>query len=243
MPTNPMLDSKHVAIVIPSYNDLDNIPLVVIGIHHVAPASLIIIVDDSSRQEKKKLPSLKKTFPKLVILEREKKSGRGSAVLEGFRYALTNKTIQYVLEMDADTSHDPKDLPSFFAKKDEADVIIGSRYLKKSEVINWPKKRLFLSRMINVLLLNNLLALGLHDYTNGYRMYTRKAAEFLLKSPLHETGFLLLSETAYVLKKAGFTLTEVPITFTDRKYGKSSVKFTDLLENFVGAFRIRFANQ
>ncbi|MDE2589443.1 MAG: hypothetical protein KGL95_07235, partial [Patescibacteria group bacterium] len=75
-----------------------------------------------------------------------------------------------------------------------------------------------------------------------YRMYNRRAAEFLLTAPLHETGFLLLSETAYLLRKTGFTLKEVPITFTDRKFGKSSVKFTDLLENFFGAFRIRFAN-
>lgn len=236
-------DAKQlVAVIIPSYNDVDNLPFVIQGLYAISSTVTIIIVDDSSKEEKKKLPQLKKQFPKLVVLEREKKSGRGSAVLEGFRYALKNKQIEYVLEMDADTSHDPKDLPAFFAKDKQADVIIGSRYLKNSKVINWPKRRLFLSRMINKILLNNLLGLGLHDYTNGYRLYTREAAEFLLTTPLHETGFLLLSETAYKLKKAGFTLTEIPITFTDRKYGKSSVKFADLLENFIGAFRIRFLN-
>ncbi|MDE2025559.1 MAG: glycosyltransferase [Patescibacteria group bacterium] len=235
-------DPKQLAIIIPSYNDVDNLPLVIESINTIAPLSEIIVVDDSANEEKKKLPALKKQFPNISILERKKKSGRGSAVLEGFRHALKNKHIEYVLEMDADTSHDPKDLPSFFAEREHADVIVGSRYLKDSKVINWPKKRLFLSRMINKMLLNNLLGLGLHDYTNGYRMYNRRAAEFLLTAPLHETGFLLLSETAYLLRKTGFTLKEVPITFTDRKFGKSSVKFTDLLENFFGAFRIRFAN-
>jgi dolichol-phosphate mannosyltransferase len=232
-------NTTNLAIVIPSYNDLDNIPLVVRSLQQVAPKATIIVVDDSSASEKAKLPKLKKQFKDITILERNKKSGRGSAVLLGFTHALQNPAIAYVVEMDADTSHDPADLPSLLDQQGKADVVIGSRYLQKSKIINWPKKRLFLSRMINKLLLNNLLGLGLHDYTNGYRMYTRKAAEYLLKIRLYETGFLLLSETAYQLKKAGFTFMEVPITFTDRKFGKSSVTFTDLLENLFGAFRIR----
>lgn len=97
-----------------------------------------------------------------------------------------------------------------------------------------------MSRLINSALLNLLFNLGIHDYTNGYRMYNRKAAEYLLGITLHETGFLLLSESAYRLKRAGFTLAEVPITFTDRKYGESSVRTKDLFIALWGALKIRF---
>jgi dolichol-phosphate mannosyltransferase len=232
--------NKDLAIIIPSYNDAKNIPLVVKGIRLVTPQAKIIIVDDSNEQEKKKLRSFAKTQNKLQIIERKVKSGRGSAVLDGFREALLDKHIQYVFEMDADTSHDAKDITKFLEKKKSADLIIGSRYIPGSKVVNWPKKRLFMSKLINSVLLNLLFNLGIHDYTNGYRLYNRKAAEYLLSITLHEKGFLLLSESAYKLKRAGFNLAEVPITFTDRKYGVSSVHATDMFVALFSAFKVRF---
>jgi len=230
----------NLAIVIPSYNDAKNIPLVVKGIHSVTPSALIIIVDDSSEEQKKKLRAFAKKQKSLKLIERAVKSGRGSAVLDGFRDALSDKKIQYVFEMDADTSHSAKDLPKFLDAKKSADVIIGSRYLPGSRVVNWPKRRLYLSKLINSVFLRTLFGLGIRDYTNGYRMYNRKAAEHLLGMTLHERGFLLLSETAYRLKRAGFTLSEVPITFTDRKHGESSVHGKDILLALWSAFKIRF---
>jgi dolichol-phosphate mannosyltransferase len=229
-----------VAIIIPSYNDAENIPLVVKGIRSVATSAKIIIVDDSNEEQKKKLRTFAKKQKGLQIIERETKSGRGSAVLDGFREALLDKRIQFVFEMDADTSHSAKDLTKFLEKKNVADLIIGSRYIKGSRVINWPKKRLLMSRVINSFLLNLLFNLGIHDYTNGYRMYDRKAAEYLLSTTLHETGFVLLSESAYQLKRAGFSLAEVPITFTDRKHGVSSVHMKDIFIALLSAFKVRF---
>jgi dolichol-phosphate mannosyltransferase len=231
---------KDVAIIIPSYNDAKNIPLVVKGIRSVAASAKIIVVDDSNEEQKKKLRTFAKTQKGLQIIEREVKSGRGSAVLDGFREALLDKQTQFVFEMDADTSHSAKDLIKFLEKKKSADLIIGSRYIKGSKIINWPKKRLFMSKVINSFLLNLLFNLGIHDYTNGYRMYDRKAAEYLLSITLHETGFLLLSESAYQLKRAGFTLAEVPIIFTDRKHGVSSVHTKDILFALLSAFKVRF---
>jgi dolichol-phosphate mannosyltransferase len=151
-----------------------------------------------------------------------------------------DKNIQYVFEMDADTSHDAKDLTKLLKKKKSADMIIGSRYVPGSKIVNWPKKRLYMSKLINSILLNLLFHIGIHDYTNGYRLYNRKTAEYLLGITLHEKGFLLLSESAYKLKRAGFTMQEVPITFTDRKYGASSVRSRDMLIALYGAFKIRF---
>lgn len=228
------------AIVIPSYNDAENIPLVVKGIRSVSPRATIIVVDDSNEQQKKKLRSFAGKQKNLQLVERKVKSGRGSAVLDGFKVALKDKRVQYMFEMDADTSHDAKDLTKFLEKKKSADMIIGSRYLPESKIINWPKKRLFMSKLINSALLNVLFNLGIHDYTNGYRMYNRRAAEYLTGTTLHEKGFLLLSESAYKLNRAGFTISEVPITFTDRKHGVSSVRATDMLVALFGAFKVRF---
>jgi dolichol-phosphate mannosyltransferase len=234
---------KDVAIIIPSYNDAENIPLVVKGIRLVSPHAKIIVVDDSNEKQKKKLRSYVKKQKGVSLIEREGKGGRGSAVLDGFKAALLDKNIQYVFEMDADTSHSGKDLPKFYEKKKSADLVIGSRYLKASKVVNWPKKRLYQSMLINSVLLNLLFHLGIRDYTNGYRMYNRKAAEFLLRTTLHEKGFLLLSESAYKLKGAGYSLAEVPITFTDRKYGESSVQPKDMITSLYGAFKIRFRHK
>jgi dolichol-phosphate mannosyltransferase len=229
-----------VAIIIPSYNDAENIPLVVKGIRSVTPLAKIVVVDDSNEEQKKKLRAFAKKQKRLQIIEREVKSGRGSAVLDGFREALLDKHIQYVFEMDADTSHSAKDLTKFLEKKKSADLIIGSRYIPGSEIVNWPKKRLFMSKFINSFLLNLLFNIGIHDYTNGYRMYDRKAAEYLLSITMHETGFLLLSESAYQLKRAGYTLAEVPITFTDRKHGVSSVHAKDIFLALLSAVKVRF---
>ncbi|HUC88271.1 MAG TPA: glycosyltransferase [Candidatus Binatia bacterium] len=231
---------KDVAIIIPSYNDAENIPLVVKGIRLVSPLAKIIIVDDSNEKQKKKLRNFVQKQKGVSLIERVGKGGRGSAVLDGFKAALKDKNIQYVFEMDADTSHTGKDLPKFYENKKTADLIIGSRYLKESKVVNWPKKRLYQSMLINSVLLNALFHLGIRDYTNGYRMYNRKAAKFLIGTTLHEKGFLLLSESAYKLKSAGYSLAEVPITFTDRKYGESSVQPKDLITSLYGAFKIRF---
>jgi dolichol-phosphate mannosyltransferase len=97
-----------------------------------------------------------------------------------------------------------------------------------------------MSKYIYSFILNALFNLGIRDYTNGYRLYNRKSAEYLLGITLHEKGFLLLSESAYRLKRAGFNFAEIPITFTDRKYGESSVHTKDMLIALYGAFKIRF---
>lgn len=231
---------QHLAIIIPCYNDIENIPLVVQGLRKAAPQAKIVIVDDSNSQEKKKLQKFVGKQKNIHIIKRKQKNGRGSAVLEGFKKVLLEKNIKYIFEMDADTSHDPRDLIKFLKKKTSADMIIGSRYIQGSKIVNWPKRRLIMSKLINYFLLTSLFHLGIRDYTTGFRMYNRKSAEYLLTIPLYEKGFLLLSETAYRLKQAGFTLYEVPITFTDRKYGKSSVNTKDVFLCLISAFKIRF---
>ena len=232
------------AFIIPSYNESQNIFLLLNKISSLYPDSQIIIIDDSIPNEKRKIKKLLTRFPKkknITYLPREKKMGRGNAVLTGFILALKNKNIKYMFEIDADLSHDPEEAKRFISKikNNNYDLIIGSRYLKESKIIKWVRWRIIMSKIINKFL-NILLDLNLSDYTNGYRLYNRKAVEFLCSIDLQSDGFILLSETAYKLNKNGFKISEVPTTFVERKFGKSTVGNRELVSSLVRILLIRF---
>lgn len=223
------MENKTIAIIIPAYNEEQNLRVLLKGIQKYLPGARIIIVDDSPKPAR---------YPGAVVIERRKKLGRGSAVLAGLAEALTDKTIAYCFEMDADLAHSPGEFRKFLAVRTKADLVIGSRYLTSSRIVKWPWYRLIQSRMINIFL---RLWLGLHltDYTNGFRLYSREAASCLLRAHLREHGFIALSEMAYVLKKNGFSMTEVPISFSDRKFGQSNANISELFRSLTGALRIR----
>jgi len=232
---------KSTAVIIPTYNEVENIGILLKKIFHTLPQCHVFIVDDSNASENKKLHHLvDEKFNNVEIISRQSKKGRGGAVLAGFREALKNKKIDYFFEMDADLAHDPGEFYKFLDMSTSSDVVIGSRYLENSHIKSWPMRRLILSKLINAFL-TLWLGLKLSDYTNGYRLYTRKAVEFLIKQNLRETGFIALSEISYRLKHAGFHIAEVPISFTDRIYGKSSAGLFEHMNAFLGALRIRFS--
>ncbi len=234
--------NSSIAIIIPAYNEAKNIPILLKRIYTTLPTSLVIVVDDSVPNQATTISNtIKKQFPLTTYLRRKTKSGRGSAVLLGMKEALKHKNVTHVFEMDADLAHDPADFKKFLAKKDQAGLIIGSRYMGRSMIKNWPLKRLVASKLVNAFL-KVWLGLKLTDYTNGFRLYSRKAVSYLLKQPLRETGFISLSEVAYRLKQGKFTMAEVPITFTDRIYGVSSANTQEHLNAFRGMVRIRLAH-
>ena len=230
-----------IAIIIPTYKEIENITILVNKILTLFPSAKIIIVDDSPSKENR---ALQKYFQKykgtISIISRLKKDGRGSAVITGFKQVLKNKNIDFFFEMDADLAHNPEEISVFLKKKNEADIIIGSRYLSKSKIIEWPLRRLIMSKTIN-LFLTFWLGLNLSDYTNGFRMYNRKSLEFLCGLPLKEKGVIALSEIAYKLKKAGYKIAEVPISFTDRRYGKSNAGIKEHFNSLIGVLRIPFS--
>lgn len=229
-----------IAIVIPMYKEIESITILVRRILAIFPDAKIIIVDDSPLEENRLLQKYFQKYKNTVsIYSRLKKDGRGSAVITGFKEALKNKTIDFFFEMDADLAHNPEEIINFLNKKNEADLIIGSRYLSESKITAWPLKRLVMSKAIN-LFLRIWLRLSLSDYTNGFRMYNRKSLEFLCVVPLKEKGFISLSEIAYKLKKAGFKTAEVPISFSDRRYGKSNAGIRELLNSLIGVMKIPF---
>lgn len=234
---------NQLAIILPTFNESQNLRVLLNKIKKNASNAILIVVDDSIETEKTKIKKISKSFKKVQVISRKGKLGRGNAVLDGFRHVLQNKDVIYFVEMDTDLAHDPKELPQFYEaiQKEKAQLVIGSRYLTQSNIINWPFRRLILSKLINFFL-NQWLGLKLHDYTNGYRMYTRKAVEHLVKKGLHEKNFITLSESAFLLKQKKMKIIEIPITFTDRKHGISSVGVKELVISLCGAVRIRFRN-
>jgi dolichol-phosphate mannosyltransferase len=225
------MNNSGIAVIIPAYNEQKNLRILLKDIGLYLPNALVVVVDDSPQGGSG-------TFPGVILIARGHKMGRGSAVIRGLKEALKHKEIQYCFEMDADLAHSPAEFDRFLAVRHEADMVIGSRYLKQSHIVKWPLRRLIQSRVINAAL-NIWLGLHLTDYTNGFRLYSRKAAEFLLGARLHETGFIALSEIAYKLKRNGFRIAEVPISFQDRKHGASNANFKELLRSLMGAIRIR----
>ena len=234
------MKNKNIAIVIPSYNEVKNISILMKGIYKFLPDSKIIIVDDSSFDENEKLKKMVKNKKEVILISRLKKSGRGSAVIEGFREALKDKNIEYIFEMDSDLAHDPEEFARFIKKLSEKnyDLIIGSRYLPGGRIKNIAKNRTILSRVINVFL-RYWLGIHVSDFTSGFRLYSRDAVKYLTQTRIKAKGFITLSEVLYKLYKKGFDIGEVPITWNFRKYGKSNVNSSELFNSLYFVLKMR----
>lgn len=142
---------NQLAIILPTFNESQNLRVLLNKIKKNASNAILIVVDDSIETEKTKIKKISKSFKKVQVISRKGKLGRGNAVLDGFRHVLQNKDVIYFVEMDTDLAHDPKELPQFYEaiQKEKAQLVIGSRYLTQSNIINWPFRRLILSKLIN----------------------------------------------------------------------------------------------
>lgn len=231
---------SNINIVIPSYNESKNISVVIEGVRKELPDSKIILVDDSNKKENEKTKRAIKRFKNVDLLSRGKKKGRGSAVLDGFKFGLKNKTAEYFFEMDSDLAQDPKELERFIKKiqKENADLVIGSRYMIGGRIANVSLTRRILSKIINKFLYI-LLRINVTDYTNGFRLYRKNAVEYLVNSDMKSTGFITLSESLYKLNKKGFKIEEVPITLYQRKEGKSTVNLNELTTSLIFIFKMK----
>lgn len=229
-----MKSNKNISIVIPSYNEVENILILITRIDKYLPNSRVIIVDDSSLAENKKLKGIIKNKKNIILVSRLKKMGRGSAVLEGFKKALENIDTQYIFEMDSDLAHDPKEFKRFINEVSvyPYDLVIGSRYKSGGKIVNIAPNRTIMSRLINYFLYF-WLNIKISDYTSGFRLYSRNGAKFVVKNKINAKGFIALSEIAYMLYKNGYSISEVPITWNFRRYGKSNVNIKELLSSLV----------
>ena len=229
--------TSNIAIIIPAYNESDNIKNLIKKIRqNIKPQ--IIVVDDSNNNLTKNL--LKKIKTNIIYIKRNKKLGRGSAVLEGLKNSLKKKEVEIFIEMDADLSHPPNELRRnirFFNEKN-LDLLIGSRYLKESQIINWPASRRIFSKLANYLA-RFLLKIPCTDYTNGYRIYSRSAAKKIVqKCGKIGDGFIILSEILLVLYKNNFKIGEIKTKFVNRSRGESSANLKLIIASLVGLIKI-----
>ncbi|GGM78773.1 dolichol-phosphate mannosyltransferase [Longimycelium tulufanense] len=219
-------DLGRVLVVIPTYNERDNLGPIVGRLHAAVPAAHVLVVDDGSPDGTGELADeMAAADERVHVLHRTAKEGLGAAYIAGFRWAM-ERDYDVVVEMDADGSHPPEELPRMLDALGRdgggADLVIGSRYVPGGRVVNWPWHRQFLSRGAN---LYAGLALGakVRDMTAGYRAYRREVLEKIQLGTVASQGYCFQIDLAWRTIEAGFAVVEVPITFTDREVGQSKM--------------------
>jgi len=215
-------DLGHILIVVPTYNELQNLPIVTQGIRAQAPTVDILIADDGSPDGTGDLADKFATADaKIRVLHRTEKAGLGAAYLAAFAWAKT-EGYDVVIEMDADGSHRPIDLPLLLNALVDADVVLGSRWVKGGRVVNWPKSREALSRGGN-LYTKLWLGMPVGDATGGFRAYRMSALAAMDLSSVQSQGYCFQVDMAWRAVRAGLRVVEVPITFVERELGESKM--------------------
>lgn len=228
-------------VVIPTFNEALNIETLVTRLLAEGEEIDVLVADDASPDGTGEIADrLAAAHPGRVrALHRQGKGGRGAAVLAGFREGSLDGRHDRFVEMDADLSHLPEELGRLLAAAENADVVIGSRYRPGGSISGWSRKRKVWSHMSNSLI-DHVLRLPISDYTNGYRLYDRRAVEALLHADLKERGYISLSEWAWVLHRSGMTFADVPITFINRRHGTSKMSAGEALGALRALVRMRF---
>lgn len=215
-----------ILVVIPTYNERESLPRLVERLRVAVPQAHLLVVDDGSPDGTGRLADeLAAADPCVHVLHRTTKNGLGAAYVAGFRWAL-ERDYGVVVEMDADGSHAPDDLPRLLAGVSDsgpgADLVIGSRYVPGGQVVNWPWHRQLLSRGGNFYC-RLALGVGIKDITAGYRAYRRRVLEKLDLDEIASQGYCFQVDLAWRTAQAGFRVAEVPITFTEREFGSSKM--------------------
>lgn len=233
MPTAPAL------IIIPTYNERDNLPELVKAIFAVAADVHLLVVDDGSPDGTGALADeLAAADPRVHVLHRAGKLGLGTAYIAGFKWAL-ERDYPLVFEMDADFSHQPRYIPDFIAAAADADVVLGCRYIKGGGTEDWGLWRKFVSRGGNVYA-RLVLWLPFHDLTGGFKCFRREVLEELDLDGVRSTGYAFQIELTYRAHKLGFRIAEVPIIFPDRRVGQSKMSGSIVREAVVNLVKLRF---
>lgn len=234
-------------VVIPTYNEKDNIENIISSVLSKDSAIEILVVDDNSPDGTSDIVErMKKSNDKIHILKREKKSGLGPAYLAGFEYIIKNiDDVVNIVEMDADFSHDPSKLPIFIKRMNDEnlDLLIGSRYCGDGiSVINWPLKRLFLSYYANMYA-RIVLASKIRDLTGGFKCFRRDTLSNMNFKHVLSKGYSFQVEMNNAFEKNGYKVSEEPIIFTERREGLSKMSGNIIFEALFRVVRLRFRNQ
>lgn len=229
-------------IIIPTYNEYENMRPLLEQIFTYAPASDILIVDDNSPDGTGQLAEeIAAQNPQVHVMHRAGKLGLGTAYIAGFKYAVEHQ-YDAAFEMDADFSHDPRYLPDFLQAIETADLVIGSRYVDGGGTPNWSLLRRFISGGGNIFA-RFMLGIPVHDCTAGFRCYRRQVLESIDLDTIESQGYAFQVELAYRVYRHGFKIVETPIIFLDRRVGKSKMSRAIFLEGFTWVVRARLGKK
>ncbi|KAB8154439.1 glycosyltransferase [Kordia sp. TARA_039_SRF] len=228
-------------VVIPTYNEIENIEAIIEAVFAQEKAFDILVVDDNSPDgTHTKVQELQQKYPSRLFLEvRNAKTGLGTAYIHGFRWALA-RDYEYIFEMDADFSHNPEDLKKLLAacENEGADVAIGSRYVKGVNVVNWPMNRVLMSYFASKYV-RFITRIPIHDTTAGFVCYRRKVLETIGLDNIRFVGYAFQIELKFKAWKLGFNIKEVSVIFTDRTKGVSKMDSSIFSEAFFGIIKMK----
>jgi len=232
-----MADKKSL-VIIPTYNELENIPKLIPKILQKDQSLEVLVVDDNSPDGTAEfVEEESKNNNKVHLIKRTAKMGLGTAYIEGFKYAIKNG-YNYIFEMDADFSHNPKELINFLREIETSDLVLGSRYKNGVNVINWPMRRLLLSFFAN-LYTRIITGLPVRDATGGFKCFRREVLEAIDLDNVKSNGYAFQIEMTYKAWKKGFRIKEISIIFIDRVKGTSKMSRKIVREAVVMVWKLR----
>lgn len=233
-------------VIIPTYNEKENIELIIAAVFSLSHKFDILIVDDGSPDGTGNIVKILQTKDHggriLHLLERKGKQGLGTAYITGFKFALEHR-YEYIFEMDADFSHNPKDLLRLYQACSEEgfDMAVGSRYVSGVNVVNWPMGRVIMSYFASIYV-RFITGMNIHDTTAGFVCFTRKVLESIKLNDIKFIGYAFQIEMKFTAMKHGFRIKEVPIVFTDRTRGKSKMSGSIFKEAFFGVIQLKIGS-
>ncbi|MBI1306934.1 MAG: glycosyltransferase [Bacteroidetes bacterium] len=232
-------------VIIPTYNEIENVEEMIRAVHKVDSDMHILIVDDASPDGTgEKVEELRTEFPEtLHLMKRKGKQGLGTAYIHGFQWAL-NKGYKYIIEMDCDFSHNPEDLPRLYNEclQDNVDVVVGSRYVNNLvNVVNWPMGRVLLSYFASIYV-RIITGMKIMDTTAGFVCYSRDVLEKIELDKIKFKGYAFQIEMKFKAIHKGFNVVEVPIIFTDRTKGESKMSKGIVREALIGVLQMKLSS-
>lgn len=230
---------KRPLVVIPTYNEAENLPELIPTILGYEERFEVLIVDDNSPDGTALLvKEMMHKESRIHLIERKAKMGLGTAYVAGFRYAL-DRQFDYIFEMDADFSHDPAELRTLLEKAQEYDLVIGSRYISGVNVVNWPMRRLILSYCAN-LYTRIITGMPVRDATSGFKCFRKEVLESINLDSIHSNGYAFQIEMDFLAWKKGFRVHEIPIVFVDRRVGSSKMSKNIIYEAVWLVWKLKF---
>ena len=232
---------ENAVVIIPTYNEIESIEAIIKAVFEQSNFVDILVVDDNSPDlTALKVKEFQKEFPERLFLEiRKEKSGLGTAYIHGFKWALKNN-YDYIFEMDADFSHNPKDLTKLYkaCHVEEYDVAIGSRYITGVNVVNWPMNRVLMSYIASIYV-RIITGMKIHDTTAGFVCYKRKVLESLDLNKIKFIGYAFQIEMKFKAYLKKFNIVEIPVIFTDRTKGQSKLSSGIISEAIFGVISMK----